>query len=393
MKIKRRHFSKALKDPLWALDAVYRRISRRNHEQSKSRFPRVALGGNGRTFLQILLQEMEEDGIRFFKGCARDEWAGGVNILTSDVRIMTELIEKASKDTNIEFHINRRNRIFRKSSDFNKTLDSDDALYFSIIITEKTHFDKNTLIRHCSYIDIHTWRPEESYQSKRNYRSSSTAPFVSRLRKETIDLLLDTHADLDSERKEIVYTSRFPIDVVYTWVDDGDPNWLSQKEHYSGKSQKSSRSDHPERFRNRDELKYSLRSLELYAPFVRNIYIVTADQAPDWLDIHHPQIKLISHSQIYRSSKDLPTFNSSSIETQLHHIEGLSEHFLYFNDDFMLGAFCTPDDFFLPNGSIKFFPSEQVAYEPDCQRRSKSRPLGGAKVVHFALQAGNVGRA
>ena len=37
---------------------------------------------------------------------------------------------------------------------------------------------------------------------------------------------------------------------------------------------------HDERFRNRDELKYSLRSLDLFAPWVRTIHIVTADQCP-----------------------------------------------------------------------------------------------------------------
>ncbi|HHH0298149.1 TPA: stealth conserved region 3 domain-containing protein, partial [Yersinia enterocolitica] len=120
-----------------------------------------------------------------------------------------------------------------------------------------------------------------------------------------------------------------------------------------------------ERFRNRDELLYSLRSLELYAPFVRNIYIVTCGHYPEWLNELSDKIKLIKHEDIYTNKNDLPTFNSSGIETQLHHIPGLSEHFLYLNDDFMFASFCTPDDFFYPNGILKFFPSEARAYEYD----------------------------
>jgi hypothetical protein len=37
------------------------------------------------------------------------------------------------------------------------------------------------------------------------------------------------------------------------------------------------------------------------------------------------------------SSPFLPTFSSPAIEANLHRIAGLSEHFLYFNDDVFLG--------------------------------------------------------
>lgn len=131
------------------------------------------------------------------------------------------------------------------------------------------------------------------------------------------------------------------------------------------------RAHHDERFRNRDELRYSLRSIEMFAPFVRHIYLVTNGQVPEWLDTSNERITVVTHEQIYSKKRHLPTFNSSGIETQLHHVKGLSEHFLYFNDDFFLGDFCTPSDFFLANGVARYFPSDQRMFPMDTNETSE----------------------
>ncbi|MCL2728500.1 MAG: stealth family protein [Actinomycetia bacterium] len=149
---------------------------------------------------------------------------------------------------------------------------------------------------------------------------------------------------------------RFPVDVVYTWVDGADPAWLERRAKHAG-TVYHEESANAARYLSRDELRYSLRSLHMYAPWVRNVYIVTDDQVPEWLDTSVPGVRVISHREIFRSADSLPTFNSHAIESQLHHIEGLSEHFLYFNDDVMLGSETVPQDFFLSNGTTKFFPS------------------------------------
>jgi hypothetical protein len=149
---------------------------------------------------------------------------------------------------------------------------------------------------------------------------------------------------------------RFPIDVVYTWVDGSDPAWLRSRAEVNGETYHAE-SANAARYLSRDELRYSLRSLHMYAPWVRNIYIVTADQTPAWLDTEVPGVRVVSHREIFRRPESLPTFNSHAIESQLHHIEGLSEHFLYLNDDMLLGNEVVPQDFFLANGISRFFPS------------------------------------
>ncbi|MGC9667532.1 stealth family protein [Planosporangium sp. 12N6] len=151
----------------------------------------------------------------------------------------------------------------------------------------------------------------------------------------------------------------FPIDVVYTWVDGADPAWRARRDRALGEhaAALNEQAANESRYTSRDELRYSMRSLFQYAPWVRRIWLVTDDQVPPWLDTAHHQITVVSHRELFAGRGLLPTFNSHAIETQLHRIEGLSEHFLYFNDDVMLGRPVQPQAFFHANGLSKLFPS------------------------------------
>jgi hypothetical protein len=152
----------------------------------------------------------------------------------------------------------------------------------------------------------------------------------------------------------------FPIDVVYTWVDDRDPDWSARRDQAlreTGRGPAHATSLGEARFRSRDELRYSLRSLDLFAPFVRHVYLVTADQQPEWLDTRSPRLTVVSHRELFADVHHLPTFNSHAIEAHLHRIEGLAEHYLYVNDDFFFGRPVRPELFFHPNGVSKFFLS------------------------------------
>jgi glycosyltransferase involved in cell wall biosynthesis len=144
---------------------------------------------------------------------------------------------------------------------------------------------------------------------------------------------------------------RFPIDVVYTWVDGNDPVWGEAREERLGRLTGTARtreSSGGARFVSRDELRYSMRSLHLFAPWVRRIFVVTAGQVPSWL-AEHPKVRLVDHTEILPADA-LPTFNSHAIETALHRIAGLAEHWVYFNDDVLLGRPIRPQAFFTPAG-------------------------------------------
>lgn len=145
-----------------------------------------------------------------------------------------------------------------------------------------------------------------------------------------------------------------PVDVVYTWVDSADPRWEAGRREWADRQgAKLDSSDNDQRYLDRDELRYSLRSLWLYAPFVRNVFIVTAGHHPKWLNVTHSNVHVIHHTLIFPDPEDLPTFNSHAIEACLHRIPGLAEHFVYFNDDVFLGRETTVNTFFTKGGLMK----------------------------------------
>jgi len=146
-----------------------------------------------------------------------------------------------------------------------------------------------------------------------------------------------------------------PIDIVYTWVDGADPSWqeafrATAREH--GRRVDEVALD-PARYRSRDELRYSLRSVWAFCGWVRRIHIITAGQVPDWL-VEDDRVRVVDHSEILPADA-LPTFNSHAMESALHHIDGLAEHFIYFNDDMLVGRSLRPEDFFTPNGLARVF--------------------------------------
>lgn len=150
------------------------------------------------------------------------------------------------------------------------------------------------------------------------------------------------------------------IDVVYTWVDSQDPVWQENFSKRVGEPTQTTAAS-ALRYLSRDELRYSLRSIKKYAPWVRNIYIVTDDQTPSWFK-GSDDVKIISHKEIFPDPSVLPVFNSHAIESCLHRIPGLSEHFIYFNDDVFLGKPVKPTEFFNRQGDARLFFSPRLSF-------------------------------
>jgi len=135
------------------------------------------------------------------------------------------------------------------------------------------------------------------------------------------------------------------IDFVITWVDMDDPKWKEDFAKYAGKIDNKKNEISEARFRDYGFLKYWFRGVEKFAPWVRKIHFVTCGQKPEWLDENNPKLNLVSHED-YIPKEFLPCFNSTSIEMHMHKIAGLSEHFVYFNDDFFITNHIEPERFF-----------------------------------------------
>ncbi|HEX2247112.1 MAG TPA: stealth family protein [Arthrobacter sp.] len=146
----------------------------------------------------------------------------------------------------------------------------------------------------------------------------------------------------------------FEIDIVFSWVDGNDPAYQAARRKRMEGVILGEGDDADARFRQINELKYALRSVYMFAPWIRNIYIATDSPVPEWLNAEHPAINIVRSEEHFKDPSVLPTHNSQAVEAQLQHIEGLSEHFLYSNDDMFFGRPVGPHVFFSPGGITKF---------------------------------------
>lgn len=120
-----------------------------------------------------------------------------------------------------------------------------------------------------------------------------------------------------------------PVDFVIPWVDGQDIAWQEKKNCYR---QTEGDNIHPARYRDWGLLRYLFRGIERFTPWVNRIWIVSDDQVPEWLNIDHPKVRLISQDTLL-PSQCRPTFNINAIELNMHRIPGLSDRFVYLNDD------------------------------------------------------------
>lgn len=372
----------------WRLRRLRNRLlPSRTQADDGERVYSTAFGPNGEQVLSILRVQLPATGVQQMRGGTPRTSSELVHVRAEDVgRLCDCLLEHARE---IEILVRRsklraplspatRDHLVAEPSSFDLLI-VEDAFDLAVEIAREPVRAGGESVpeqrRHvrCSQLAVAVWGVGDGPADVGFRETDRSLPLVRRLRAGTFDALMERTHDFDTDLPGDGPPA-FDIDIVYTWVDGDDPEWRAEMSRYAmevGRTTPVERVAHEERFRNRDELKYSLRSVELFAPWVRQIHIVTADQCPDWLDVDHPKVNLVSHKDIYADLAWLPTFNSSSIETQLHHVPGLAQRFIYFNDDVFLGQYCEPGDFFHPNGILKYFPSSQRAYDGDIDEQSE----------------------
>lgn len=145
----------------------------------------------------------------------------------------------------------------------------------------------------------------------------------------------------------------FEIDLVFSWVDGSSDEFRRERARRMQQYVVGEGDDSEARYRQIDELKYALRSVYLFAPWIRRIFIATDSPAPHWL-AEHPRVTIVRSEEFFDDPRALPTHNSHAVESRLHHIPGLAEHFLYSNDDMFFGRPLSPELFFSPGGITKF---------------------------------------
>ena len=164
-------------------------------------------------------------------------------------------------------------------------------------------------------------------------------------------------------------TTHFPIDIVYLWVDGSEPVWRDKRLEAIRKLSTKTRGDMAAygnvegRFRDNDELLYSLRALDTFFPDHGHVYVVTDGQSPNWLRAT-PGLTVVDHHELIPTDR-LPTFDSGNIESYIHRIPNLSERYFYLNDDVFFGApVCVSDWFWAGGVYVTWSDDSAVSDEP-----------------------------
>lgn len=151
------------------------------------------------------------------------------------------------------------------------------------------------------------------------------------------------------------------IDFVLPYLDPSDQAWQADFRFYNQNVNPAESA----RFRDWGWLRFWLRSIERYAPWVHRIFILSSNPRPDWLDDENERIRWVDH-RAFIPEEFLPVFCANTIELNLHRIEGLSEQFVYFNDDMLLNAAVTPD-FYFRDGLPVDATAEALFFMPHCE--------------------------
>jgi len=126
------------------------------------------------------------------------------------------------------------------------------------------------------------------------------------------------------------------IDFVITWVNGSDPKWREERSKFvTEEERKKDDVAGDKRYKDNGLLRYWFRGVEKFAPWVNKIYFVTWGHIPEWLDTSNEKLVIVKHSDFLKPEYT-PTFNSACLNLNLHRIKGLSEQFVYFNDDMFL---------------------------------------------------------
>lgn len=152
-----------------------------------------------------------------------------------------------------------------------------------------------------------------------------------------------------------------PIDIVIAWVDGNDSKLKNKRRQFMNQSE-SSNALQDTRFASNDEIYFCIASILKFAPYCGKIYVVTDQQTPQWLDQFEQQnlcekgkIRIVDHTELFRGHEfALPTFNSLSIETMLWNIQGISDYFIYLNDDFFFNQPSDQQDFLVDNHMVMY---------------------------------------
>ena len=189
----------------------------------------------------------------------------------------------------------------------------------------------------------HTHRKQEIYNKTRNYILDYAKKYNNKEFKIPENALKEI---------EIQKNKKQPVDIVITYVNNRDTNWLEQFEKYKkieGVIQ-TDQTTAPQRYRDANTLNYLFRSIEMNCPWVNKVFLIvqSESQLPKWLNIENDKLKIVYHNE-FIPEEFLPTFNTNVIHMNICNIKELSDNYILCNDDMFFTNKTTREDFFIGN--------------------------------------------
>lgn len=147
-----------------------------------------------------------------------------------------------------------------------------------------------------------------------------------------------------------------PVDIVYAWVNGTDPAFAQRYSKYTNSSAQC------DRVMSSNELLIGLTAICHHQRWVRQVIIAVDQQdfSLDFLPPGCPPVHFVDLSE-FVPQQYLPTFNSHVFETFLWRIPGLSEHFMYLNDDMILARPINPASLFQQSDAVAWGASFTAA--------------------------------
>jgi len=176
-----------------------------------------------------------------------------------------------------------------------------------------------------------------------------------------------------------------PIDLVYTWFNSSDFSQVAARAAFAERAngQEDEYASGDARFADNGELSYSIPNACKYLPFVRNIFVVCGGLPPPWLK-DNPRVTIIDVEAIVPPDVH-PTYQSDVIESFLYKIPGLSERYLYSNDDMFFAKVHEAADFFSDDGKIILGLSKRYVGLGTIEAVFRSREINAARALNRKL--------
>lgn len=275
--------------------------------------------------------DLEKNGFRFLRNLSEIDTEGMYNVskvLPKSIKYVYNKVYKTSILKNVSFS---ENLLF------------EDALHlFNVEVLLKS----NTFMALGKTTTVHTVSKEASLSDEEKVKYSNNF-----LKKINVLLslteqvtILNYLTDLKKTVQNFILYEN--IDFVFPYVTSDDVSW---QEEYKKALIEDGRGDcwatGIERFRDSGMLKYTFRALEKNLPWLHKVHmlVMAESQVPAW--INRENVNVIVHKDFIPENL-LPTFNSSTIEMFLPKLKGVSNTFIYGNDDTLFTRPLEPTFFF-----------------------------------------------